>query len=1460
GINDNELQTWHKGKVFYTGNDGQTWSEVNFGQSEDRFIWSIYVNPFNTEEVWISEGPLYNSSIDPPYVYKSLDGGTNWQPVYLQGEYDNTQVRIIGASEDGRVYISAGSKLLYTNDGGTSYVNIEPSLQEMASVDFTNISIHPDNHSKLFLPLRAGGIAYSENGGIGWEFRNDGIIGTNINLIDVNPSDPSVIYAASMAGEGTFRSDDYGESWTLLNPGGIVHPWGDELTVDPVVPDNVWFITDVPYIHKSSNRGTTWGLMNNPYQGGDFNFCSIYAMDVSSDGNTFYVLNNGFGIFKSIKEGQDIIDWTFLRASEVDYTYSIDVNPDDKNIVFSGYTRKPFQTSSKVQATYDGGETWEKVLEVEGTESFSTVVIDPLNTNNVIAVSTGDNGGTIWKSSNNGQNWQKTNDYFNFTTIHSFTTASGNSPVAYAGTWGGGIYKTADFGQAWNRIEAEEVFSAAAIAVDPVNPQIVYAADRSKPLLYKSSDGGETWSEYFDAGLDYRRLMCITIDPSNSSILYVGAMKMGGPGMLGGTFKIINGVSYDINGSLPKVPLAITVDPGTPDIAYTVLHESGVYRSTNGGTTWTNISGQSSGLPESGFNNLIIDPNDSNTLFLTGGCDVRFSTFESAGLDPDSVNSVYKSIDGGQTWTNIGGGMLGAQSGAVKSLNFYNGNSDQIYLGTENGVYFTTDGGENWQKSSGLPYNTLGGISISSNTIYAFTNGAGLFTGQINPDNSITWNSDQKLINRIFFAQLLFHPEDDMTIYASGYPGGVFKSEDGGVTWHEKNFGMVSFTVDDPLRQGYYALDISRSDPDIMFLGLYGKGIYRSFNSGDTWYQVNGLNREMAAKKITTIKIDPDNENIIYVGTEDGVFRSANSGSNWTDISSGLVSGDVKTMLFSPGGELFAGTRGYGLFSYDGIEWNPVSGFGNFGVIWPMWNDRPMYQYTSLLIHPVDNSKMLIGTFPQGIYKSTDGGNSWRESNIGWTMDGVFCLVTHPDNPEIVYSGTYNGINRSLDFGESWELWDNGWPDEQWVFSIDFDPVDPEIMYACSKNGENEGTGSEEFKGTVLKTLDGGANWFEITDGLDKDQEFYKIIVDKFDNNTVYLASQSDGMYISRDGGANWTLWNEGLTNQMPGTNGNNVTNMLSLSADHSILYFGSAGSGVFRRMITPILPANNLSADVQNHAVTLNWNFDDLNSNFSKYNVYRSAEYFENITGLSPYAAISGLNSRTYTDENIEKGIQYYYAVTTVDVNSYENPHFYVLGPVVDYGTSITSAFLDTAFVNISYVDTLQAQGGELPFTWEIIQGSLPAGLNLDTYSGIIAGIPTSSGTFTFTIQVTDSHSSPYTDTNEFTLMVAWPASVDDETDVPDKMVLHQNYPNPFNPETTIRYDLSKRSNVIIRIYDILGKEIKTLVSGRKPAGYYNAVWDGRNNNGEKVSSGLYIYQIIAGDFVQSKKMVLLR
>ncbi|MGD8781095.1 MAG: FlgD immunoglobulin-like domain containing protein, partial [Ignavibacteria bacterium] len=100
----------------------------------------------------------------------------------------------------------------------------------------------------------------------------------------------------------------------------------------------------------------------------------------------------------------------------------------------------------------------------------------------------------------------------------------------------------------------------------------------------------------------------------------------------------------------------------------------------------------------------------------------------------------------------------------------------------------------------------------------------------------------------------------------------------------------------------------------------------------------------------------------------------------------------------------------------------------------------------------------------------------------------------------------------------------------------------------------------------------------------------------------------------------------------------------------------------------------------------------------------------------------------------------------------------------------------------------------------------------------------------------------------------------VDDQNSLPTEYSLSQNYPNPFNPTTNIRYTLPQNSNVVLKIFDMLGREVRTLVNTQQNAGSHDVYWNGDNNFGVKVSSGTYIYMIKAGDFFEAKKMVLLK
>ena len=101
---------------------------------------------------------------------------------------------------------------------------------------------------------------------------------------------------------------------------------------------------------------------------------------------------------------------------------------------------------------------------------------------------------------------------------------------------------------------------------------------------------------------------------------------------------------------------------------------------------------------------------------------------------------------------------------------------------------------------------------------------------------------------------------------------------------------------------------------------------------------------------------------------------------------------------------------------------------------------------------------------------------------------------------------------------------------------------------------------------------------------------------------------------------------------------------------------------------------------------------------------------------------------------------------------------------------------------------------------------------------------------------------------------------SAEPEPFTPEEFSLHQNYPNPFNPVTTLRYDIPENSHVTITIYDMLGREVKTLINQTQDAGYRSIIWNATNDYDKPVSAGIYLYQIQAGEYIRTKKMVLLK
>ena len=175
---------------------------------------------------------------------------------------------------------------------------------------------------------------------------------------------------------------------------------------------------------------------------------------------------------------------------------------------------------------------------------------------------------------------------------------------------------------------------------------------------------------------------------------------------------------------------------------------------------------------------------------------------------------------------------------------------------------------------------------------------------------------------------------------------------------------------------------------------------------------------------------------------------------------------------------------------------------------------------------------------------------------------------------------------------------------------------------------------------------------------------------------------------------------------------------------------------------------------------------------------------------------------------------------------------------------------------------------------------GNSSGGLNLSTYQNLMAGgnsgaviLPGNHANSYLWQKVNNDEmppgNNPDLNTNEINLIAQWidegalenPAlEIYNNAQIPKEYILNQNYPNPFNSVTTLRYDLPEQSDVTITIYNMLGRKVKTLVNPTQDSGFKSVIWDATNDYGKPVSAGVYLYQIQAGEFVQTKKMVLLK
>jgi photosystem II stability/assembly factor-like uncharacterized protein len=297
---------------------------------------------------------------------------------------------------------------------------------------------------------------------------------------------------------------------------------------------------------------------------------------------------------------------------------------------------------------------------------------------------------------------------------------------------------------------------------------------------------------------------------------------------------------------------------------------------------------------------------------------------------------------------------------------------------------------------------------------------------------------------------------------------------------------------------------------------------------------------------VVVIALHPSNPNILYIATNDYIYKSRDEGGTWEKISGGMSHSRVISIAIDPAlpATVYAGTKGDAVYkSYDGgHRWVPQKA----GL-----DDVTITSVVNQLLFDSENANRLFAATTMGIFESVDGGETWKKRMEG--MKEVLMVVTLAIDPErrnVLYAGTSGGVYKSLDQGQTWAKANQGLISPAMlstsralmVNTIVIDPHRTDIVYAGTLHG-------------LFQSVDAGRSWTRIGEAL-PDQMIIALALDA-SSDTLYAAGRQ-GLYKSQDAGANWTSVNEGLASL-------NIRSLAISPADPRTLYLGSNSAGLYR-------------------------------------------------------------------------------------------------------------------------------------------------------------------------------------------------------------------------------------------------------------------------------------------------------
>jgi len=1174
------------GQLYISENFGDTWSRVDFGMPKDIVIANIVQDQNDPDHIILTFKHDIMHEFKSPVsmlVKESHDGGKTWSPVTNLDIESNgiTDFDIVGSV----YYLLSPFDSYMLKLNGSSYEQLGmPIVKDFEELPFSLCTILFDFDDPNIVygatgPVWSVGMIKSEDGMKTWKKMDRDIIESSRTIVVIHPTDSNTIFTSGNIIQESYLTRNGGKTWEPFSPTNA----GDEVRIDPHDPNHILVVSEMTYIFESHDGGRTFESINQ-----DFSSAKIPDFEIAKDNpEKIYASNIGIGISEYDPSQRQ---WRYIIGSP-DYVYDFEIDPEDSNILYAAYSPKMFETHSSVwrYSKYQKENFgWSELWKIEDSAGITSLKFDPKDSNILYAGVIGKQG-TIYVSKDKGTTWNKLNEDLTFTTIwgHSQLQIDPyDKNTVYAGTWGGGTFKTTNGGKDWVLLDEQHTFSPTFLAISKKDPRIIYACDRTSPKIHKSTDAGKTWTEYYDFGGGYLLSSAVAIDPDDPDTIYAAAFM---PPMAhtGRLVKITNGQAVSIGNDLPRSVIEIEIDPNNKNTIYVATHIHGVYKSSDGGSTWEKLDDQNNGLPRIGVYDIDVDSSNSQILYataLSGPLPDYMMPPEAIqlltgfkNLDPDGKCGVYKSVNGGKNWT-----LILATMSEARGIDIDTDDPNNLYVADMmGGVWVSNDAGQNWrQENEGLGSISMTSVKIKDNYIYASTQGSGVYAGVINNDGSITWDKSRsnKPKAYVYKIQIAVDPNNSDRIYASCYPGGLLRSDDGGKHWNDKNFLTPSIKVDDPLNQGYYFFDINPNDTKNIWMGVYGKGMFVSYDGMDFNMFADGNDNMMKGKHITSLKINPINPEEIYVGTQEGIFVTQDSGKHWKEIGDGLRTRDIRSLRiakveYAPFNDDFEDGNADGWELESG--WSVAEDNGNFvlqgighkmaGVGLKSWTDYTFECKVKLIAGGVHlnyrlsgGERYFIGVHEWGLFLA----RTTVENNVPVHTQLTETQFPFDKNTWIKFKIVGKGNNIKVYVNDELKI---DYTDDKAVLygSIAFESLDDSKIYVDDIHVTVDKVDSVVYAGTggygiysnpssekwqnLGRTL--GSGWWSAWER--RMYQFSSILFDPDVPGRVYYGHFPSGFFISEDNGHTWKDSSLGL--------GNDGIFSLSMHPhNHSILFAGT--------------------------------------------------------------------------------------------------------------------------------------------------------------------------------------------------------------------------------------------------------------------------------------------------------------